>query len=432
MAMMRSTDASSLITPRCARLCGWILGGVTATKILALLVLVFLGKVHPFTGDNALDHYIPAAQRIAAEGRFNGPDSRGESKVAPAYSVVLALFMLTFGRQYATAVVCFQMLADLVTAIFMWRLGALFVRPEVGILAGLAWLLFPPEIVISTWITAETLFTTLLIAGVGTLLGSIAMRRPAILVFSGLVFGVATLARGTTLLLPVMLAAVPARRRLLVGAAIFLTIFGAVVGSWAIRNQVVLNERILVSVGFGGAFLQGSDERLFTIDGKHASYPEVYARAAHAGIIKPETDHEAAIDHWLFEVGMHNYRSRLKEQPLSFIAFSVKKFFLLWYATESGGWKGELLLALCSLPIVVPGLWRLAAWARVNSDFALVCSLITFYFIALHMVTGPLNRYMVPMYPILILPACDWWLGIWYYLRNKQPSMVPNTVAAHG
>jgi 4-amino-4-deoxy-L-arabinose transferase-like glycosyltransferase len=331
--------------------------------------------------------------------------------------------MMAAPRNYAAVAVCFQMMADMATAILLCWLGTRFVRSGVGMLAGLIWLLYPPAVAISTWITAETLFTTLLVGGAAAFLLSMATRRALLFLLTGLLFGVANLTRGTTTLVPVLLAAVSVRRRLVSSTAIFLTAFALVFTSWYIRNRVVLDDPIPVSVGFGGAFLQGSDERLFTIEGKHATYPEIYAEAARAGVVKPVTDHESVIDHWLFEVGMNNYRMRLAQRPFSFVTLAIDKFFRLWYSTESGGWKGQLLIGLCSLPVVLPGLWRLARWVRRGSDFALVCGVITVYFIGLHLVTGPLNRYMVPMYPILLLAACDWWLDLWSSQSKEQPSV---------
>jgi len=51
-----------------------LFGGITALKIVAFMVLVRAGVAQPFVGTNAEMHYIPIADRLLSEGRFNGPE----------------------------------------------------------------------------------------------------------------------------------------------------------------------------------------------------------------------------------------------------------------------------------------------------------------------------------------------------------------------
>ena len=383
---------------------------VTLAKILVFLILVRYTPLVPFVGDNAADHLIPVANRLITEGRFNGPDTRPDSKVPPGYPLVLAFLMRVSPIDYRTAAVVCQMLADLLTGTALIWLASRFLAPTVAIVAGVAWLLYPPEIVISTWITAETFFTTLLICGIASLSASLHDDNAMESLLAGCVLGIATLFRGTTLLLPAMLLLPMVRIGLFRCTALFLAGFLLLVTPWAIRNRVVLNDPILVSVGFGSAFLQGSDERAFTIAGKRAAYPQMYAEAARHGVVKPPTDHESAIDHWLFEVGLLTYKERVIHRPLSLLSLTIKKVLLLWYSTESGGFNGQLLLGLCALPVVVPGLWQLWKWN--GTPIATLLASVLVYFILLHVATLPLNRYMLPVYPILLLGASEWWMSL--------------------
>src|SRR5689334_7705390 len=93
-----------------------------ALALLALAKCALLAAAHaglgwkPFLGSNAEGHYVPVAQRMLAEGRFNGPDSRPDSKVGPGYPLLLAAAMKVAGGQYAMAIVFLQVIADLATA----------------------------------------------------------------------------------------------------------------------------------------------------------------------------------------------------------------------------------------------------------------------------------------------------------------------------
>src|SRR4051812_25506926 len=63
---------------------------LTIVKLFLYIALTSLGTVKPFIGDNAIDYYIPIADRLVAEGRFNGPESRDDSWVSIGYPVFLA------------------------------------------------------------------------------------------------------------------------------------------------------------------------------------------------------------------------------------------------------------------------------------------------------------------------------------------------------
>jgi 4-amino-4-deoxy-L-arabinose transferase-like glycosyltransferase len=385
---------------------------ITIVKIALFLALFSAGRIAPFIGDNAVDHYIPAAQRLLTEGRFNGPDSRPDSKVPPGYSTILAATMAVGHGHYAVLAVLLQMIADLVTALLLFWAGRTFVGPWQGAMAGAVWLLYPPEVVLSTWITAETIFTTVFIAAVIVLIASLSKPRASLTLLAGTLLGAATLFRGTPVILCVPLVLLALSRHAYRWSVLLLVGFAVVVAPWGVRNRIVLDDPILVAVGFGSAFLQGSDARVFTIDGKHANFPELYESAARAGIVKPASDHEGRIDSWLFAVGLHRYAERLKTEPLSFVPFVARKALWLWLSTETGTFRGQLLLALCSLPIVLPGLVQVWRWAIAGTSFGMVIAIICAYFIVLHMATVPLNRYMLPIYPLLTLGASAWFVDL--------------------
>src|ERR1019366_1868082 len=249
--------------PKLTLIAIWLFVALSVAKIGIYLALVHQGTVAPFVGDNSADHYVPTARRLLTEGRFNGPDSRMNSTIGPVYSVVLAGFMAVAPRSYFVAITCFQMLADLATALVLLWLAKKFLRPEAGLLAGTFWLLYPPEVAISTWVTAETLFTLLVICSIALYLSSLEHAGASRSVLTGCALGITTLLRATAILLPFLLILPLLWSRSFRRAACLVAGYAVMIVPWAIRNQIVLNDPIVVSVGFGAAFLQGSDERLF-------------------------------------------------------------------------------------------------------------------------------------------------------------------------
>jgi 4-amino-4-deoxy-L-arabinose transferase-like glycosyltransferase len=398
---------------------------ITALKILLILGAAGIGKFTPFMGDNAKSLYLPIAQRILEEQRFNGPDSRADSKVPIGYPAFLAGCEWLVGEKYFLVLACcLQMGADFGVAGILYWMGCRLTNPRAAALAGVIWLVFPPTLVIATWITAENLFTLLLIASLAVLMVSLSRWKAWEAGWAGIIMGVATLFRGTTIFLPIFLLPLWLRLRrergiekglaLLAGLAI-------VVFPWMMRNRIVLHDSIPVATGFGSAFLQGSDPSFFTISGKDANYPEAFAQAAADGIPQPGADDRESIkDRYLLKVGIDQYRLRLRERPLSFVTLGIEKARRLWYGTETGRLPQEFLLGVMSLCIVPLGLWRIFAWRKTHRMIAAMLGGVILYFLLLHWVSLPEYRYVHPIMPLLVLGAAEAFESFFYECRQNR------------
>jgi 4-amino-4-deoxy-L-arabinose transferase-like glycosyltransferase len=293
----------------------------------------------------------------------------------------------------------------------IYWIGFRLTNRRAAALAGFLWLVFPPAVVMATWITAENLFTVAFIASMAVLIAGVHRRAPWLVFAAGIVLGLATMFRGTCLFLPLFLfpfwlcADVPRRVQKALGLMAGLA---CVVLPWMMRNRIVLHDPIPVSTGFGSAFLQGSDADFFTIEGKTANYPAAFAQADEDGIhMPPEDARESVKDNYQLRVGLDQYRLRLKTRPASFVPLAVRKALRLWYGTESGRRKQELILAVMSLLVVPLGLCRVLSWRKAFRVETLLLGGTILYFILVHWVSLPEYRYVHPIMPILILGMAD-------------------------
>ena len=384
----------------------YILIGLTLLKIVLFFSLEGLGKTQPFVGANAFEFSIPVAERLVREHRYNGIDSRGDIHYPPGYPFLLAVLLFLNTRHYLDVVVVLQMLSDLLTAWLLFWAGRRFATWQAGLIAGVIWLLLPPEVVISTWITQESIYTALLTWAVLVLILSLSRPGAGFTLVSGLLFGLATLFRPTAVYFPFFLLPMwfffQYPRRWQKALYLVLGLFIVVI-PWTIRNWVVLHEKILVSTGYGGTFFQSSDERLYTIAGKSKWWLTLRTEAEKAGVVRPNTDRDSEVDHWLLECGLYNYKRRLQERPWSFIPFYINRFFRLWYANESGALRSEIGLGLCSLFLVPLGAWQLWRWRNTQRDLALIAAALILYFAGVHWVVYPEFRYVFPVFPWLVL-----------------------------
>jgi 4-amino-4-deoxy-L-arabinose transferase-like glycosyltransferase len=397
-------------------------------KGLLFVGLTGLAVTKPFVGFNAQDNFLPIADRLLTEGRFNGPDSRGDSKVAPLYPVAIAALKAAKLPGPLVVLVFLQMLADTATALCMLWLGCKLSGVLTGGVAGLVWSLYPPAIVMSAWITQESFFTTVLIASVAVLVAAVSSAKPQVrwTLAAGLLMGLATLLRATPLMIPVFLLPVWIWKRRPFDAGAFVLGMALLIVPWTVRNWVVLQDRIVVATGTGSVILLGSEEEQITAaDKKGPFYEEAAADGIRHGLAKPKPEYGSAIDQWLIRIALMRYKRRLENRPLSLVKLSALKLLRLWYATDTATWREEIILALCSLLVVPLGLLQIWGWRKDNRLFFLIMGGVLLYFIAMHFVLLPLLRYMIPIYPILILAASQRVCEVLLPQAARQSSLIP-------
>jgi 4-amino-4-deoxy-L-arabinose transferase-like glycosyltransferase len=397
------------------------LTGITVCKLVAFLLLLQAGYVQPYSGGSADNYFLPTANNILTTGTFNDPDTSYYSKIAPGYSVFLAFAQWVGARWYLSLVVCLQMLLDYCVAFLLLFLGNRETSIEAGWLAGVLWLVFPPAVVISAWIASETLFTTLLVLSIVMLIRSLAQKGGVGLSFAaGLTLGVATLVRGTTLLLPVFFFAISCfqsiPKRLLKCTLCFIGMCLLVL-PWTLRNLYVLGEPIIVRTGFGSVFLMGSRSEYFTIGGMSTSYPVLHRQAAEEGLVPPTDMKATSQDRWLFHLGLREYRIRLEQAPLSFLPLVIHKFAHFWYGMEEGIFYKQFILGIHSLLTVPIGVFQIWLWRRDRLHLSVTIGLSILYFLTLGLVSLPLFRYMIPLYPFFIFSASHQYIKLFKILR---------------
>ena len=393
------------------RRCATLLVALALLKGVVFVGLVGFGVTKPFIGANAEEIVFPIAERIVKEHRFNGADSRPDSKMGPAYPFLIAVLEALKIPAIPVVVSLLQMTADAVTSLCLLWFGVLLSNVIAGGIAGFVWSLYPPAVAISTWITQETIFTALLMGSLVIVIATLSVGKPTarLSLAAGALMGLATLFRATPLLIPAVLLPAWIAKRKFADALVFVVAMLIFIIPWTIRNLVVLQDRIAVATGTGSVFVLGSDDaQVHSPEKKEPFFKAASAEGARNGIFKPKPEYESAVDKWLFRLGLMRYRQRLQRRPLSFLKLLVLKSLRLWYANDSVTLRTQLALALCSLPVVPLGLWRVWRWRKTNQVFFLVIGGVLVYFIGMHIVLLPMVRYVIPIYPLLILASSHW------------------------
>lgn len=395
---------------------GSILIFVTA---LVVRLLAFGLLPEPHLSYNAVYAYLNGAKLLLDGDGFSDPSF--PIYTPPLYSLSIAAAASLFGGDGIVGIKLIQIVLDSFTALIICMLFSELFDRATGYFSALIWVLYPFAIYPTLYIGTETFFTFFVALWVLLTTRALKEGKWELYCAAGGVLGLATLTRGTTQFLPLLLPFVFLTSRRSVAewlrhSTITLVCFVIVILPWGIRNYLVLNE--IIPIGINNTIvLWGSSEPLWTIDTRGREYTLLLAEAEKKGIIS--TSNDVGIvekDRNNVRLAIENYRKRLLEHPASIVTFMVKKFLRLWYSTESGNNHGMSLL-INSFIYLPAGIGTIVALRRKNSTALALCGIIA-YFALMHWLTLPLFRYMIPAMPYVIAFTA---IGLLFFVEHTWP-----------
>ena len=359
-------------------------------------------------GTNAEIAYLGGAKMIVSGKGLMDPSY--PVFTPPLYAILIAIGSWIFGQDQLPIKVL-QFFADSVTTCVVMLIAREILGFRTALVSGGLLVVYPFTIYASLYIGSETLFTLFLSCFVLFFLWATSSSRLGWYFLAGGALGVATLLRGTTqffpIIAPVLLLLLyrTISKRVIVGYLGFCFCFILIIAPWTVRNYLVLNEIVPVATG-SSVLLQGSHEDLLTIEGKIPGFPKYFAELERRGISAPPPGAGTVLwDRYFFRAGLENYKIRAETDPLSFIPFMLLKFARIWYATESG--RNHAIILFANLPLyilAIVGIISLFKQRRAPQSIWILVFVIA-YFVALHWISLPLFRYVLPIMPYVIVLA---------------------------
>lgn len=266
--------------------------------------------------------------------------------------------------------------------------------------------LYPFFVFYQGLILSETLFTTLLVAGVSAMYW---WRDRGYHVDRALLTGcvcltAAVMTKATlTALVPFLVAALPlAERKVNVAARAFVVssvLYIALMAPWWVRNYSVFGTFVPFSTGASANLYLGNNQKNphAGVDWKNDVDQDEVKRIL---AIPGEIDRARA-----FAVAGWDY---IRAEPVAFIDRMSRKFLRFWNivpnAKEFSGWFFRLVSMASFAPVLVLAIVCAIGWRQQAALFVPFYLLIG-YFTVLHMVTIASLRYRLPIEPLLILMA---------------------------
>ena len=382
---------------------------VVTKKLLLIIFLVSLvlrvGLLIVYSGSykaeqaDALD-YDGIASNILAGNGFSNNGEPTQTK-PPVYPLFLAAVFGVFGHG-DFPVKLLQCILSALTAVLITVACSKMFSAETAVTAGLISALYPPFIIYSNLKLSETLFTFLLITDCLMLIKSFETLKPKHFALAGILMGITTLCRATTIffavfLLPAVLFAKD-RKKFLKGLALYFIISACVVSVWTIRNYAVFKTFLPVNVGSGHIMWLNLKDQW---DGDQLIEPDIY---------EDYPDLKGMQRYEWEKIVTRRVAKYAVEHPVIYSSKLIKNIFRLWYLpvgkvllaarsklAASLYQTAHLLFVLISFYGIFISLKRL----RLPAVFPALIFLIYLQVMQIPFVSIP--RYRLPFEPFLIM-----------------------------
>jgi 4-amino-4-deoxy-L-arabinose transferase-like glycosyltransferase len=222
---------------------------VLILTILGISLVVRLGAVarienpqnvpRSINESDAPTYYRLAHSLLDGTGYRYSADSPPTARRTPGYPIFLATIFKIFGRNFHAVRVA-QSILDTISTYLVYIIGMLLFRNRpAGVLASLAYAVYLPAVIVTTYIMTENLYTFLLLAFVATCLLAMKARRYVLFSASGIFLGLAILTRPVLLPLPFVLLVIAViwRRSLWKSFLVLTVAFSLTMMPWAFRNK---------------------------------------------------------------------------------------------------------------------------------------------------------------------------------------------------
>lgn len=344
--------------------------------------------------------------------------------VPPLYPFFLVVIYFLAGHSYLAVKLVQAVMGGLMAGLVYWISTKNFSR-RIGIVAAFILVLHPELIALSTFLYTETLFIVLFCGFFFFLMKGFKESRVIWFVLSGLLLGLATLSRGTTLLFPFLLLfgflVWFARKKALLYFLIFAISFVGTISPWTIRNYLQIKAFLPISIGSGDVFWAGN---YLPFDGEFR-YEKTQQKID-----------ELTQDLTLIERDrklMREAKKNILQNPVGSFKLFLKKIYRFWFRVYENVPKGEkreinilIKLALSIIHYLILILAGVGIYlTRKRWRELMPYYLLFFYFTLVHSIMLPIPRYRIPILPFLLM-----FMSVSLYKTFKSKSLRKNKMLA--
>ncbi|MEW6095879.1 MAG: glycosyltransferase family 39 protein [bacterium] len=388
--------------------------------------------------NDAVEYDALAVSLLNGDGYKYYSDGPPTAQICPVYPLFLASIYYLFGHDYQIVRII-HALIDGVTSLFIYLIALIiFKNHYVGLLSMMMFALHPTKLLYTGYILTETLFTFLLICFAFSLLCAFDAPSKKRFLLAGLLLGLATLCRPTTILFPFFILLTLCvifwgnKIKIIIYFVTLLIGFWLILSPWIIRNYMVFHTFVPTSTLGGytlyiGHYLNGVDTIPLSkmpphIKEKIKNSLKIYNDKASIIIYRrfhiiPAVS-EPYIDKIFYKEAVRNICSN----PRKFSVLMWKKFLRFWFhlAYPSPSLPRQVMIAIIHgilISFAIVGcIFGFSSWIKRSLPIIILVG----YFTLVHMIVLAFGRFNIPVIPYVMIFA-SWGMLISYnLLRGKR------------
>lgn len=388
---------------------------------LRIMVALFIDAL--FDVGKKFDFYYLIGENLAqGNGFVNQPGGYIVLHRAPLYPYLLAGLYRLFGETNLLSIFFIQAAFDAGTGLLIWWIGARMFGSRIGLMAAIAYALYPLSAYYTLRVTNECMYTFVQLASIASLFYAVSSEKYRAFFLTGTLVGIAALVRpsAVTLVPFIVVLLLTNRFRRLPNIAFkiiyFLLGFIIILTPWMVRNYSLTGHVIPITTGSGIALWVGTNVRFDGRDVNEMHDPEeieAWTRAIEAIDMQVEDCYNGRCFILSYEQDQAYKRAafqEIKTHPMGQLILFGKKFFRLWFSIFSASrhyaqgivylFQGSLLLC--------------AVYGAIRSKKTMPATLILLVVVLnttlIHTLIISTLRYSIPLVPILTIFAMA---GLW-------------------
>lgn len=335
--------------------------------------------------------------------------------IMPGYPFILAFFMKIFGKiDGLMAVRYFQGLLQVISLYLIFRICKEIFNDKIALIAIILNAVYLPEMVSAGLILTEAVFKFLLTLLVFISIKAIKNKSLYYYSMGGIIWGLAVLIRPTILVYPIVIFIMwlvykYSVKEMLVRTLLVLFIGMAIISPWAIRNYIVFERFIPLTLSSGNPFLQGA---YINYDQSKNYTPY----KASKDIIENDKIEK--------ETGIKRLKQEFIKKPISYIYwYTIGKSYHFWhvpYYYKDVFGIPFLVMQVFHIMLLILALGNIIPYRASCRKESLLLLLVILYFNLMHLPYFTCSRYAYPIMSFVIIFAGNTFYNILNKLKNQS------------
>ena len=393
-------------------------------NIYCLFLFFILRVIFLFTigDDMSVPTDYEVRYKILAENIIDGNNygSGADMVYPPLYPLFIAFNMVLFDSPMISTKVI-QIIFDLISCVLIYLIGFILLNRKVAIIAMSLWGFYPVAMWATSLLTTESLFTLLILLFLFTLINSYNKKSMKYAAMAGVFLALGMLTRPLLTYFPIVIPIIYWKKIKKLNMTVYLYLILLVCFYVTLSPWILLNYTNSGKIESGTIFSNGQGPGRLFYEGSDADF--VFAKGDTRYIISDFKRDSLFLKYQNSGLSKHEIlistaKKKIISNPWLYLKIISYKVWKLFTFTITGTF--DFYLKIINIPIVILSLFGVVnIYHRVDDFLPLI--FIILYIISIYALLISMFRYLVPVFPLIMLFSAVGleWLFTKFFNKNK-------------